>query len=146
MRLYRVSFNYYGKRRNIELEANSEGEALEKAQEIKGGSGWEVERVKEKSFLSYDDIKEMSQSKNIMFLAHPVLVKADTYTVQMLNAASVIRGHNVRIPEDSYIFLYENGTFDVSWEDDTTQWEYRPNNGMTRHCGFGEGCFWTDWE
>lgn len=146
MRLYRVSFNYDGKRRNIELESNSEREALEKAQEIRGGSDWKVERVQEKFFLSYDDIKEMSQSKNIMFLECPVLVKADTHTVQMLNAASVIRGHNVRIPEDSYIFLYENGTFDVSWEDDTAQWEYRPNNGMTRHCGFGEDCFWTDWE
>lgn len=24
--------------------------------------------------------------------------------------------------------------------------EYDPETGLSRHCGFGAGCFWTDWE
>lgn len=37
----------------------------------------------------------------------------------------------------------EYGTF--TWETEDTYWEYDPNTDMTRHCGKGTGCFWTEW-
>ncbi len=40
---------------------------------------------------------------------------------------------------------------DGSYEDDSTQitfWQYKYTETATysRHCGNGEGCFWTEWE
>ena len=96
--------------------------------------------------MKYNEIKEIKKERSVMFLTRPVSVKADPHTVEMLNAASVESGYNVCIPEDSFLLLCADGTFLVEWEDDATQWEYCPHDGTTRHCGVGEGSFWTEWE
>ena len=96
--------------------------------------------------MNYNEIKKLKEERSVMFLTRPISIKSDENIVTMLNAASIEYGHNVHIPEDSFLLLCADGTFFVEWEDDTTQWEYSPNTGMTRHCGFGEGSFWTEWE
>lgn len=41
-----------------------------------------------------------------------------------------------------------NGYGCYEWTDSNndTMWEYDPETKRARHCGTGEGCFWTDWE
>ena len=48
-----------------------------------------------------------------------------------------------RFNSDYVVSETEYGTF--TWETEDTYWEYDPNTDMTRHCGKGTGCFWTEW-
>ena len=96
--------------------------------------------------MKYREIKELKKERSVMFLTRPVSVKADPQIVEMLNAESVESGFNVCIPDDSFIRICSDGTFLVEWENNNTQWEYCPHDGMTRHCGVADGAFWTDWE
>ena len=52
------------------------------------------------------------------------------------------------IPETATdITINEYGNYEYTTHaGGTTYWEYDPETGMTRHCGEGKGCFWTDWE
>ena len=40
---------------------------------------------------------------------------------------------------------YGNYVYDT-YAGGVTHWEYDPATGMSRHCGEGSGCFWTNWE
>lgn len=52
------------------------------------------------------------------------------------------------VPEEvnksTKVWKNESGNYRFVLED--TKWEYDPTSRKTRHCGFGPGCFWTDWE
>lgn len=38
------------------------------------------------------------------------------------------------------------GNYEWFDEENETYLEYDPVEDKTRHCGTGEGCFWTEWE
>ena len=46
------------------------------------------------------------------------------------------------IPEDATI----NDCGNIEFTSHDTMWEVDPTTGESRHCGIGEGCFWTDWK
>ena len=41
--------------------------------------------------------------------------------------------------------LNQFGNYEWTDEENETRWEYDPETGESRHCGTGEGCFWTEW-
>lgn len=46
--------------------------------------------------------------------------------------------------DETYMTINQFGCWE--WEDSDTYWEYNPDSHEIRHCGKGQGCFWTDWE
>lgn len=48
------------------------------------------------------------------------------------------------VNEETEVTKNDFGNYEFVLAD--TKWEYDPTSRQTRHCGFGPGCFWTDWE
>ena len=48
------------------------------------------------------------------------------------------------VNEETEVTKNDFGNYEFVLAD--TKLEYDPTSLQTRHCGFGPGCFWTDWE